>query len=99
MNAQAGTTDITFGNQGQITNQVYPTPSVLARSVMATTDRIYTFAQVTNPISPPYDSYLKCFHLDGTVDASCGTDGIVIFPSHNGYEAAMNVDYVRVFQK
>ncbi len=96
-NAQAGTTDITFGNQGQITNQVYPAPAVLARAVMATADRIYTFAQVTNPISPPYDSYLKCFHLDGTVDESFGTDGLVIFPLHNGYEAAMNVDHSAIY--
>ncbi len=95
--AQAGTTDITFGNQGQITNEVYPVPSVLARAVMATTDRIYTFAQVTNAISPPYDSYLKCFHLDGTIDESFGTDGLVIFPSHNGYEAEMNVDHSAIY--
>jgi len=96
-NAQSGTTDLTFGIQGQVTNEIYPTSTVLARAVMATSDRVYTFAQVTNPIAPPYDSYLKCFLLDGSIDASVGTNGIVTFPSFNGYDAAVSVDLGAIY--
>ncbi len=90
--------DTGFGQQGLIANEIYPS-TVLPGAVMPTVDRIYTLTQATqvDNVLPPPNSYIKCYNLDGSVQTSFGTDGIVTIENYGGYRSVIDEEDGKIF--
>ncbi len=95
-NAQAGTKDITFGNQGQLSNENYPA-STYAIAVMADAQHIYAASNATNVQDIALaDSHIKCFSLDGSVNTAFGESGVVLLDSLGITDAELSSDGQRI---
>jgi uncharacterized delta-60 repeat protein len=90
--------DTGFGQQGLIANEIYPSV-VLPSGVMPTADRIYTLTQATqvDNTPPPPNSYVKCYNLDGSVQTSFGTNGIVTIENYGGYRSVIDEEDGKIF--
>jgi uncharacterized delta-60 repeat protein len=96
--SQSITFDTGFGQQGLIANEIYPSV-VLPSGVMPTADRIYTLTQATqvDNTPPPPNSYVKCYNLDGSVQTSFGTNGIVTIENYGGYRSVIDEEDGKIF--
>ncbi len=92
--AQNGLLDATFATQGKLAYEVFPDP-VSQSGVFATASRIYTVLEATDV--PIGKMYIRCYHLDGTIDEDFGTNGTFVIENISGSKAVMNSDQSKIF--
>ncbi len=92
--AQNGLLDPSFATQGTLANEAFPDP-VSQSGVFATATRIYTVLEATDV--PIGKMYIRCYFLDGTIDASFGTNGTFVIENISGSNAVMNADQSKIF--
>ncbi len=94
VNAQGGLLDPSFGTQGIIANEIYPS-SVLKTGILATSDRIYTVMQGIN--ESPMVVYVRCYNTDGTIDNTFGLGGTLTIEDFSGTGAVLNNEQTKIY--
>jgi hypothetical protein len=92
--AQGGLLDLSFGTQGIIANETYPS-TVAKTGVLATSDRIYSILQGVN--DSPLVVYVRSFNMDGTIDNTFGASGTLTIEDFSGTEAVLNTDQTKIY--